>query len=549
MTSAREKFFYTRTLCCLLKALEGVETEIELRNESHVKGTIESVSSAMGVTMRNCELIVAGRIKQLQRLFVQGRKIRMVVVPDDIDMIDAMQGVINMFNAPVLGRDEFKKCRRGRGEGRGRGISCRGRRGRGLRGARGRTRGGVPWGGSNTGDAGRGHIGRRGRGSSDGGRAGRGQVFGSGRGSRIGGDAGRGQVFGRGRGSGISGDAGTSQVYGYDSGSAVSSDAGRGEVLGFGRGCSIGDMYLGTGTGKIEPDQTRNQSGSVVGSLLHPDYMLQAPAGHSQTLSQVPVPPLGSTSSCAGSERSLSQTDLRHKIWGGHRNPPFQEGSSLMHRDKSGIKKESLSGHSHDSSSGSEGGKSHRIHSPRNPTSEQAAASSSGSKESSGERESVKGSFKSQIRHFGRQHDYPKHHTRMSHKHASPSREARHSHSCRSESSQLRDFHRHDEKYYSKTESKKYDSRSCKRISPGRESSLSWHSERSPGRDDSRSARNQHKDSRRSSSTCAASREHKKSSRRPSHAADHPKSSRSSVRDQSTSSRRKSPARDDSKHI
>ncbi|XP_076467254.1 uncharacterized protein LOC143298309 [Babylonia areolata] len=151
MTTARDKFFYTRTLCCLLKALEGVETEIELRNECHVKGTVESVSAAMDVTMRNCELIVGGRPKQLQRLLVQGRKIRMVIIPDDIDMVEAMQRVIGMYNVTAMGRNEFKKTPRAKQMGRGksgRGGSRGGRgktmssRGRGFPG-RGRGRGGL----------------------------------------------------------------------------------------------------------------------------------------------------------------------------------------------------------------------------------------------------------------------------------------------------------------------------------------------------------------------------------------------------------------------
>ena len=149
MTTARDKFFYTRTLCSLLKALEGLETEIELRNEAHVKGTVESVSASMSVTMRNCDLTVAGRARKLERFLVQGRKIRMVIIPDDVNMIGAMQSVISMYNNPVLGKDEFRKIglkgrgrvkSRGRGSGRGRGMAEQNVLGRG-RGAVGNVRG------------------------------------------------------------------------------------------------------------------------------------------------------------------------------------------------------------------------------------------------------------------------------------------------------------------------------------------------------------------------------------------------------------------------
>lgn len=591
MTTSREKFYYTRTLCCLLKALEGVETEIELRNESHVKGTVEFVSGAMGVTMLNCELIVAGRMKKLQRLFVQGRKIRMVVVPDDINMIDAMQRVINMFNAPVLGRNEFKKrsVGRGRGEGRGRGISYRGKSGGGFGRARGRARGGVPW-GAPAGDAGRGQVYGRGRGSSDGGEAGRGQVFGRGSGSRIGGDAGRGQVglFGCGRDSdAIIADIGTSQVYEHGSGS-LSSGARRGGD--FGQGSGVRGMHIGTGTGRTERDQTQNQSdsdnalgslhrpdymsqqvpaghahsqalpqvqvpslSSAVGSMLCPDYMNpQVPAGHShsQTLPHVQVPSLSSTASCASPESSQSWTDLRQKIQG---NKNLQEGS----RHKSHMMKESLSGRPCYSSS--EGGESHKKHSRKSLTpvsSKHQIASSSRSETSRGERDSVKLKDRlSQLRHSDKHHDYPKRHTHVSHtthRRASSSGEAKHSHSCRTrtESSERGDYDRHAEKYHGQTESERHDSRSRSRISPGRDGSHSSSSRGgSPGQDECKFVRDQGKYTRRSSPTSTSmSREHHKSSRRSLRAGDRPKSTRlSPARDQSASSRRRSSARDEFK--
>ena len=108
MLSARDKFFYTRTLCCLLKSLEGVKTEIELSNECHVSGTIETVSASMGVTLANCDVIVNQTWKRLQHVYVSGRKIRMVVIPDNMDMIQLMQNVIDMFSRKVSTGDEFR---------------------------------------------------------------------------------------------------------------------------------------------------------------------------------------------------------------------------------------------------------------------------------------------------------------------------------------------------------------------------------------------------------------------------------------------------------
>ena len=569
MTTSREKFFYTRTLCCLLKALEGVETEIELRNESVVIGTIESVNSAMDVTMRNCELIVAGSSKKLHKLYVQGRNVRMVHVPDDINMINAMQGVIDKFNAPALGRDEFKKCSRGRG--RGRGMSFRGNRGqgRGEGRARGRARGGFSQSTSDVGVAGRGQVHGYGRGLSTSGDDGNGQACGWGRGSSntsssTSSDAGRGRVYGRGRGQvygrgrgqvnrpgrGSSGDANRrGQVYerGSDPGIGGDTGTGRGQVFGQGIGFPVsvsGDIGRGEvlGYGKS----------SAVGSMLRPDYMLQTPADHlqSQALPQVPNPTLSSRET----ESSVSWTDLRQKIQGNKHHSPVQEGSSVRHWDKPRMKRGSPSSSrdSWDSSSDSESesGKSHRSrrYSPRSPMFEQAMASSSGSTISRGERKSVRDS--SELRRYEYdKDDYPIPRHLSGHRLASPLRETKHFHSSRTESSEHRDSGRHGhEKYHGKTDSRSrtHDSRSGNRVSPGPSGGVSsWsHSNRrnSPDRDESKSARDHSKARRRSSSG------ERKSSRRSSHERGQSGSSRSShVGDGSASSRRKSPGRDESK--
>lgn len=53
MSSIHDLLHGQRTLVCLLQGMEGVATHVELRNETTIFGTIESVDAAMHITMSN----------------------------------------------------------------------------------------------------------------------------------------------------------------------------------------------------------------------------------------------------------------------------------------------------------------------------------------------------------------------------------------------------------------------------------------------------------------------------------------------------------------
>lgn len=95
MTSTREKHKITNTLVCLLKAMEGVKTTVELRNENSVHGQILMVSGQMHLTMANVVFRpVKGPEQRFSDFFVQGHQIRFVHIPDHIDIRKAMEKML-----------------------------------------------------------------------------------------------------------------------------------------------------------------------------------------------------------------------------------------------------------------------------------------------------------------------------------------------------------------------------------------------------------------------------------------------------------------------
>ncbi|KAK3083844.1 hypothetical protein FSP39_003977 [Pinctada imbricata] len=97
MTSEREKYLEKNTLICLLKALEGKETVIELRNENAVTGKIEHVDGFMNVSMSNVIFeTYKGISREFESFFVQGQHIRYVHIPDEIDIRKAMEAQLGI---------------------------------------------------------------------------------------------------------------------------------------------------------------------------------------------------------------------------------------------------------------------------------------------------------------------------------------------------------------------------------------------------------------------------------------------------------------------
>jgi small nuclear ribonucleoprotein (snRNP)-like protein len=118
MQTAKDKALYCNTLIGIIKACEGKYTQIDLRNEMQLYGKVESVESNMSVIMSNAfltmpfsKILSTSKDQQLKpkhytEITVRGRNIRFVHIPDDVDMIEALQQHILMarssFNRNVV---------------------------------------------------------------------------------------------------------------------------------------------------------------------------------------------------------------------------------------------------------------------------------------------------------------------------------------------------------------------------------------------------------------------------------------------------------------
>ncbi|XP_022783362.1 U7 snRNA-associated Sm-like protein LSm10 [Stylophora pistillata] len=93
MAGGRERAVAERSLVCLLQAVEGHRTIVELRNESSAEGLIENVDGFMNVRMSDVKFTKGsgGDIVDFPTMFIHGRQIRYVQIPDYIDMRKAIE--------------------------------------------------------------------------------------------------------------------------------------------------------------------------------------------------------------------------------------------------------------------------------------------------------------------------------------------------------------------------------------------------------------------------------------------------------------------------
>lgn len=96
MAGGRERAVSERTLVCLLQAVQGHSTTVELRNESSVEGLIENVDGFMNISMTDVKFSKQSgreviRVMHFPTMFIQGRQIRYVHIPDFIDMRKAIE--------------------------------------------------------------------------------------------------------------------------------------------------------------------------------------------------------------------------------------------------------------------------------------------------------------------------------------------------------------------------------------------------------------------------------------------------------------------------
>lgn len=99
------------SMLCLLKAVEGKRTTVEMRDEKEVTGVIKQVDGYMNISMEDVIFKTLTVEKKFDKFFVNGKTIRYVHIPDEIDMKSAMEAKLKQMcthTASLRIRQEIK---------------------------------------------------------------------------------------------------------------------------------------------------------------------------------------------------------------------------------------------------------------------------------------------------------------------------------------------------------------------------------------------------------------------------------------------------------
>ncbi|KAM4702245.1 U7 snRNA-associated Sm-like protein LSm10 [Discoglossus pictus] len=114
--SVKERTIAENSLVILLQGLHGQVTTVDLRDESSVTGSITNVDAFMNI--RLAKVIYRdrkGKETELDDLFVTGRNVRYVHIPDEVDIISTIEGQLQKIQSVRgfggKGRKEFPSRR------------------------------------------------------------------------------------------------------------------------------------------------------------------------------------------------------------------------------------------------------------------------------------------------------------------------------------------------------------------------------------------------------------------------------------------------------
>ncbi|CAG9863103.1 unnamed protein product [Phyllotreta striolata] len=114
-SSRREQFHFYNSLACLVKALEGSHTLVDLRNESSVAGYVVLVDGYMNIELSDVVYLdPRGEKYYFPQFFVRHRNIRYVHIPSEHKSVDLMQNQLkglNYFKTGNKGKRSYKEVR------------------------------------------------------------------------------------------------------------------------------------------------------------------------------------------------------------------------------------------------------------------------------------------------------------------------------------------------------------------------------------------------------------------------------------------------------
>nr|XP_017205729.1 U7 snRNA-associated Sm-like protein LSm10 isoform X3 [Oryctolagus cuniculus] len=116
--SVKERTISENSLIILLQGLQGRETTVDLRDESVAHGRIDNVDAFMNIRLTKVTYTDRwGHQVQLDDLFVTGRNVRYVHIPDDVNITATIEQQLQLihrvrnFGSTGKGRREFPSKR------------------------------------------------------------------------------------------------------------------------------------------------------------------------------------------------------------------------------------------------------------------------------------------------------------------------------------------------------------------------------------------------------------------------------------------------------
>ncbi|XP_028255384.1 U7 snRNA-associated Sm-like protein LSm10 [Parambassis ranga] len=116
ISSIRERTIAENSMVVLLQGLQGEVTTVDLRNESTARGRVVNVDAFMNIRLEDVLYRDRhGQLTQLQDMFVTGRNIRYVHIPDHMDIMKTIQSQlarihrVRNFASQGGGRKEYAK--------------------------------------------------------------------------------------------------------------------------------------------------------------------------------------------------------------------------------------------------------------------------------------------------------------------------------------------------------------------------------------------------------------------------------------------------------
>ncbi|XP_019661436.1 U7 snRNA-associated Sm-like protein LSm10 isoform X1 [Ailuropoda melanoleuca] len=112
--SVKERTISENSLIILLQGLQGQVTTVDLRDESVARGRIDNVDAFMNIRLANVTYTDRwGHRVALDDLFVTGRNVRYVHIPDDVNITATIERQLQVihrvrnFGSKGQGRQEF----------------------------------------------------------------------------------------------------------------------------------------------------------------------------------------------------------------------------------------------------------------------------------------------------------------------------------------------------------------------------------------------------------------------------------------------------------